>query len=118
MSDSFNNIWEIYTSSWKAESAEEKMALFQKSLAPGCVYTDPLGKTHGWDALCSYMLDFHKQIPGGHFVTNYFLAHHEMSITKWDMCDASGNVLSDGISYGEYNQDGQLIKMTGFYQTP
>ena len=64
------------------------------------------------------MLDFHKQIPGGNFVTTYFLAHSHKSIACWDMCDAQGNKIGEGISFGQYNNDSKLIAMTGFFEAP
>ena len=116
--ESLNPIWEQYVASWKAEGATAKRSLFEQCLAPTCVYTDPLAQVQGWDALVEYMLDFHKQIPGGHFVTKYFLAHHDRSIARWNMVDGAGTVLGDGISYGEYDQKGRLVAMSGFFETP
>ena len=118
MSQQIKETWESYASSWRAESATEKRAIFTTCMDTSCVYNDPLAKTQGWDALIDYMLDFHKQIPGGHFVTTYFLTHNNKSIAKWDMKNAENNTVGDGISYGEYNNDGKLISMTGFFDTP
>lgn len=110
--------WETYAASWKAETAAEKRKLFAQSLMPGCQYHDPLILTKGWDELETYMLDFHRQIPGGYFVTKYFLAHGGKSISRWDMCDAAGTKLSEGISYGEYDSSGKLVSLTGFFEPP
>lgn len=117
MSD-FKNIWETYASAWKAETVAQKLAIFEQCLTEDCTYTDPLAQTKGWVELSAYMLDFHKQIPGGHFVSTYFLAHHGKSIVKWDMCAGDGSKVGEGISYGQYNADGKLVAMTGFYETP
>jgi hypothetical protein len=111
-------IWDIYTESWKAETREEKMELFSMSLATGCRYTDPTAQDEGWEELADNMLGFHTQIPGGHFVTTFFLAHHDKSITKWEMRNSNDEFLGDGISYGEYNSAGKLTSMTGFFETP
>lgn len=118
MNHDFEKIWEIYTSSWKAESSIDKRAIFEKCLDDGCVYNDPLVVTTGWDELVEYMLDFHQQVSGGHFVTTYFLAHHNQSIAKWDMKNGDNVVISNGISYGKYNKAEKLISMTGFFETP
>jgi hypothetical protein len=118
MTDPYNEIWEIYTASWKVTTAEEKLALFNQSLVSKCTYTDPTVQTQGWDELAAYMLEFHKQIAGGHFVTNYFLAHHNCSISKWEMRNADNIVLGDGISYGQYDKNNRLLTMTGFFETP
>ena len=110
--------WEIYTSSWKAESPAEKRSLYEQSLSADCVYADPLAETRGWDELLGYMAEFHQQIPGGHFVTNEFVEHHKRSLAKWDMLDGSGNKVGEGVSYGEYNDEGKITAMSGFFDVP
>ena len=64
------------------------------------------------------MLNFHEQTPGGYFETTYFLAHNNKSVAKWEMKNDEDTVLSDGISYGEFNEKGKLTSITGFYETP
>lgn len=110
--------WETYTSSWKVASAEEKRTIFAKCLVADCEYNDPMTVAKGQDELLTYMLGFHKQIPGGHFVTKYFLAHNNQSIARWDMKTGDGTVVGEGISYGKYNSEGRLVAMTGFFDTP
>ena len=115
--------WETYVASWKSVSVDDTRALFEKSLSPDCVYSDPLTQTRGWDELLAYMREFHQQIPGGHFVTLEFMAHHNRSIARWEMRDAGDGVLGDGVlgagvSYGEYDEHGKLVSMAGFYPTP
>lgn len=107
--------WERYASAWKAPTEPEKRALLAESTAEGCRYTDPLATTEGHDALVGYMLAFHAQIPGGHFVTRQFWFHNGRSGATWELVDADGQVLGEGISFGEYASDGRLRAMTGFY---
>ncbi len=111
-------IWETYAASWKAETSAEKRQLFEQCLAPDFQYNDPLILTKGWDELDAYMLDFHKQIPGGYFVTTWFFAHSGKSIAQWEMRGGDDAVLGTGISYGEHNEDGKLISETGFFEPP
>ena len=116
MSCEFEKTWETYTKSWKTNNEQERINLFKRSLNPDCIYTDPLVKTTGIDELTTYMNDFHQQVPGGHFVTNYFLAHNNKSIAKWDMKNGDDEIIGHGISYGEYAKNGKLISMIGFYK--
>ncbi|MGE0315722.1 MAG: nuclear transport factor 2 family protein [Lautropia sp.] len=111
-------VWETYASAWKAESAEAKSAMLANSVAEDATYRDPLAECHGHQALTDYMLAFHAQVPGGHFRTTYFLAHHDRSIARWDMVDGQGHKIGDGVSYGEYAPDGRLVAMTGFFEPP
>jgi len=111
-------IWETYVASWRTECVEEKKALFAQCLDANCLYHDPLAKTDGWEDLIEYMREFRKQIPGGHFVTKEFLAHGNKSIARWEMRNGDHVVLGEGVSYAEYNNDGRLYEMTGFFQLP
>ena len=110
-------VWERYVASWRAPSEAEKRALFASCLAESCIYTDPLMRADGWDELAAYMRQFAEQVPGGHFVTEYFLAHHGKSIARWKMLNADAVQIGEGISYGEYDAEDRLTAMTGFFQT-
>lgn len=118
MQTSKRTIWESYARAWKEESAEAKTASLQHSVAPDCLYTDPLAIARGHDELVRYMLEFHKQVPGGHFITKFFLEHHGVSIAQWNMAAGDGTLIGEGISYGEYREDGRLVAMTGFFEVP
>jgi len=110
-------VWERYVASWKVESVPEKRALFSTCLARECTYTDPLQVAQGWDALLLYMTEFQKQVPGGYFVTEYFAAHHQKSIAEWKMLSADAVQIGKGTSYAEYDAQGLLVEMTGFFET-
>jgi len=111
-------VWEEYFQSWKVGSPDEKRGLYASCLSRECVYTDPLVRACGWDELLAYMVDFQKQIPGGHFVTEYFLAHHDKSMARWRMVNGAGQKIGDGVSCAEYDADMKLRSMTGFFETP
>ena len=110
--------WSSYTLAWQAQSAADRQALLARSLHPECRYADPLADVIGWPALSAYMHDLQQQIPGVHFVTTRFISHHRCSMAQWQMRDAHEAVLSEGMSFGEYEADGRLIRMNGFFDTP
>ncbi|MEM6991818.1 MAG: nuclear transport factor 2 family protein [Myxococcota bacterium] len=118
MRNEHEETWERYVLAWKSTSMDTKRQACREALAADCVYTDPLMQTHGHDALLEYMAQFHRQIPGGHFVTTYFLAHHDRCVARWNMVAGDGSVLGDGISYGEFGDGGKLVAMTGFFEPP
>lgn len=118
MSEHAEKLWEIYTSSWKVSSEVEKRNIFASCLTEDCRYTDPHCQTSGWDELAAYMLDFHTQVPGGHFETYYFQSHHDRCIAKWKMKAGDGTELGDGVSVGEFDINGLLKSMTGFFDSP
>ncbi len=117
MSTSHRATWDLYTAAWREPDAGGKREILAGSTSPSCQYTDPLASVEGRDALVEYMIDFHRQVPGGHFVTTYFLDHHDRSIAKWNMAAGDGAVLGEGVSYGEYGDDGKLARMTGFFES-
>ena len=114
----YADTWNTYTSAWKATSTQAKAAALRASTSTTCEYRDPLAHTAGHDALIEYMRSFHAQMPGGYFETTYFLAHHNRSISKWNMCAGDGTIVGEGISYGEYDEQGKLQSMNGFFETP
>ena len=118
MSNNLKSTWELYSASWRSTKLSDRLDLFRQSLDPNCCYTDPLTSVNGWDALAAYMEEFHKQVPNGYFEIIDFLSHHDRSVAKWDMKNGKGEKIGDGYSFGEYNQNGKLIKMTGFYKLP
>jgi hypothetical protein len=116
MTDAKRTIWETYASAWKAAAADDKLAALRASVEPACVYRDPLTTAAGHGPLVDTMLGFHQQMPGAHFVTTYFLAHHDRSMARWNMVDGAGQVVGDGVSFGEYSDRGLLVAMTGFFE--
>lgn len=116
--DSKQTTWEHYTSAWKANGSSAKRSILSSCLTENTTYCDPITETRGVDGLTQYMVDFHQQIPGGHFVTTYFLAHHDTSIARWNMVDGLGNIVGEGISHGRFDNDDRLLSMTGFFETP
>src|SRR3954466_6575074 len=89
-SNALREVWERYVGSWRVASIAEMREIYASCLAPDCVYTDPLTKAKGWDELAAYMTAFHDQIPGGHFVTQQFFAHHQRSVARWTMAGRDG----------------------------
>ncbi len=112
----YREIWETYASAWGATERADKLAALDRSVGQRAVYCDPAAECRGHDELVNYMLEFHKQVPGGHFETTYFLAHHGRSIAKWNMMGGAGEKVGEGVSYGEYDNDGALVAMTGFFE--
>jgi SnoaL-like domain len=110
--------WDLYSNAWKAPSLAAKREALAASTETTCVYRDPLKEGTGHGELLEYMQAFNHQRPGAFFVTHHFQAHHRRSIARWHMVDATGAVLGEGVSYGEYAASGKLVAMTGFFDVP
>lgn len=109
-------VWQAYTDVWQAGS--DRRAVFEATLAPECIYTDPLVQARGYDELDAYVRDFQRQVPGGRFVTEQFAVHHDLGLVHWTMRDGAGQRLSGGTSFAEFAEDGRLQRMTGFFDVP
>jgi|GEM_PF-591623 hypothetical protein len=114
--DTLKKIWETYTNAWSESDDAKRQVLFENSLLPDCTYCDPMIETSGYKALGEYINELHRNIPGVKFVSTAFSGHHNRSITHWHMMDAANNVLTKGVSYGRYGDDGRLQQMVGFYE--
>ncbi len=110
--------WEAYAGIWKLTRPEAQRAACEQHLTAHCVYTDPLTRREGWDALVAYMREFHQQIPGGHFVTRDFRVLDHQAVVTWSMVAGDGTVLGEGMSHAEFAEDGKLRAMTGFFDLP
>lgn len=110
--------WDTYASAWRHPDPSAKQAALHASVAPSAHYRDPQTHAVGHQALLEVLLAFHQQVPGGHFETTHFWAHHDRSVSRWKMRDGQGAELGEGISYGEYDAQGKLIAMTGFFDVP
>ena len=117
MNATLQQTWERYAATWKMTDRAARLAVFAEVLAEGAVYTDPLVQASSWDELIAYMENFHQQVPGGHFVTTGFASHHQKSLAQWDMKTGAGATIGNGVSYGEYDAQGKLLSMNGFFET-
>lgn len=107
--------WDLYTSAWNETAKDAKAAALAASAHADCVYRDPTHKVDGHAALLEHMLDFHRDVPNGRFDTTHFEAHHGRSLARWNLLDASGKMVGDGSSFCEYDAQGKLVTMTGFF---
>ena len=118
MSTEFQSTWATYTAAWAADSEAARQRLLARAVHPDCCYADPLADLAGHDALSAYMRDLQRQVPGVHFVTQRFVAHHGRSMAQWQMRDGQQRTVGEGVSMGEYGDDGRLLRMTGFFEVP
>ena len=54
--------WETYANAWKVTTAQEKTQALKQSVAPTCVYQDPLTIAKGHDELVACV--FHTNVTG------------------------------------------------------
>ncbi|MGB3256396.1 MAG: hypothetical protein WBG89_10615 [Ornithinimicrobium sp.] len=87
-------------------------------LASTCTYTDTSVHARGVDEIVASMMQSQENAPGGHFVTQTSLAHHNRSLARWNMVLGDGTVIGTGASSTTYDDAGNLTAMTGFIDAP
>ncbi|MGB7818137.1 MAG: nuclear transport factor 2 family protein [Ornithinibacter sp.] len=110
--------WDAYGELWVIADVAARRDACDGVLATGCTYTDPSVHAEGIEEILAYMTQFQQNAPGGHFVTQDFLEHHDRSLARWTMVLGDGTVVGTGASFATYDADGALTSMTGFSDAP
>ena len=109
--------WDAYGELWTITHVAARHAARDGVLSTGCTYTDPSVHAEGVEEILAYMTRFQENAPGGHFVTEAFLDHHDRSLARWTMVLGDGTVVGTGASFATYTA-GALTSMTGFIDAP
>ncbi len=109
---------ENYFQSWNEPDAVKREALLTPSWAEDGVYIDPTAHVEGRAALVKHIEGFNSNPQTSNFSivqASEVDFHHGSFRFAWEMKDADGNVLTPGIDYGEFNDQGQITKIVGFF---
>jgi hypothetical protein len=107
--------WDAYGELWAVTDEAARPAACDGVLSPNCTCTDPNVHADGLDEIMTYMTGFQTSVPGGHFVTQTFVEHHDRSLSHWNMVLGDGTIVGTGASFATYGPDGTLTSMTGFF---
>lgn len=111
----YRQTWETYTRSWSEVDSAQRRRLLEQAVNPQCVYTDPHIEAQGHTALSDYMSEFQKNFRDSAFVVTDYSEHHRQSLAAWNLVDGRGAVLAHGTSFAAYDDNGLLLKMSGFF---
>lgn len=109
---------ENYFQAWNEPDAAKREALLTPGWAENGTYTDPSAHVEGRKNLVAHIEGFVSgaQTSGLSIVQASDIDFHHRSFRfAWEMQDASGNTLTPGIDYGEFNDEGQITKIVGFF---
>jgi hypothetical protein len=107
-----------YIKAWHEPDAKMRKALLNTAWAEKGTYTDPSAHVDGRDALVAHIDRFlsNPQFKGYSIVrTSEIDFHHQVFRFEWEMKDSSGNTVTAGMDYGEFNEDGVVTKIVGFF---
>lgn len=117
MQTAHRSTWATYQRAWEDVSSTKRQKLLNDSISDGCIYTDPVGQTHGRAELVAYIEKFRESMPAGSFKNLTFLEHHDQSMAEW-MLFQGGAEFQPGSSWARFGEDGRIANVTGFFATP
>jgi len=80
------------------------------------VYSDPVGRAAGREALVSHIAGFQEQFPGHRIVMTSGVDEHDGCFRfGWALNDADGNIVMEGVDFGEVADDGRIVRTVGFF---
>ena len=109
---------EHYFAAWAAETEEERRSHLEAGWATDGTYTDPTADVHGREALVQHIGAFASSPQAKNFSieqSSGIDVHHKVMRFAWEMRNAEGKVLTPGMDYGEFNDDGKITKIVGFF---
>jgi hypothetical protein len=105
----------MYGEAWAADDAERRRLLGVVWQENG-VYSDPVGRAEGREAFVSHIAGFQKQFPDHRIAVTSGVDEHDGCFRfAWALSDADGNIVMEGVDFGEVADDGRIARITGFF---
>jgi hypothetical protein len=107
-----------YFRAWGEPDVETRKSLLSSAWAEKGTYTDPTAHVDGRDALVKHIGEFltNPQFKGATIVqTSGIDFHHQSFRFEWAMNDSSGGTMVTGMDYGEFDNDGKITRIVGFF---
>ena len=107
---------DIYCAAWSLKDADRRLADLCSVLDAHCVYSDPSVRVIGIEALSHHIAHIQTVYPQARIVrTSRIDAHHAMFRFGWQMVFADGTALPEGIDIVDMNDNGQWMRISGFF---
>lgn len=109
---------ENYFAAWAEADGTKRASLLESAWSDDGVYIDPTAHVAGRDALVEHIGSFrgNEQFKG--FTIDQVTeidVHHNSFRFGWEMRNAAGMTVSPGIDYGEFDDEGRITKIVGFF---
>jgi hypothetical protein len=110
------HIVDTYGAAWNETDPVKRRALLDEAWADHGTYLDPMGSADGRDALVTHISGFHEMMPGNRIdATSAVDVHGSVFRFAWAMLDPSGTVALEGMDFGEFDDDGRISRIIGFF---
>lgn len=108
---------DTYCEAWSDPSPERRSALIDSVWAPGATYTDPTVHANGSAELLAHIARVLAKRPGARVVRiSEIDAHYGIARFAWQVVEADGRALPEGIDIAFLSTDGSRIeRIVGFF---
>lgn len=118
LSDSRQNVIATYFAAWNALELEERNELLEKCFLPTTTYLDPHVRDliKGIKEMSALITEFRARFEHRLEPTSSVDLHHHVFRVSWQLIDASGSILSQGLFCGELDNDetAKISRLIGF----
>lgn len=107
-----------YFKAWGEPDSDKRAELLKTAWSDKGIYTDPTAHVEGRDALVRHIDGFlsDPQFKGASLAqASEFDIHHKVFRFEWELKDANGVTVVGGMDCGEFNDDGAITKIVGFF---
>jgi hypothetical protein len=112
-------IVEAWFAAWRPLDERERRRLLEICWSQDGVYQDPMNDASGREAVVKLIAGFHERRPGARIDLASGIDHHHGKLYyQWKMFGADGQMLLEGIDYGERDAEGRLRCIIGFFGSP
>jgi hypothetical protein len=114
-----DSVVEAWFAAWRAADHTERRRLVEICWSENGVYQDPMNEASGREAIMELIGGFHERRPGARIDLASGIDHHHAKFYyEWKMFGAEGQMILQGIDYGELETDGRLRCIIGFFGSP
>ena len=105
-----------YCAAWNETDAGKRDALLREVWRDDATYTDPTVHLTGRAALVAHIDAVFARYPGSTIVqTSALDLHHDVARFAWKKVLADGTALPDGIDFAQFDREGRLTRIIGFF---
>lgn len=112
----FEILIDAYCEAWSEADTVERAARLEAACPVDVTYTDPATQVRGRDALAEHIALVLARRPGARVVrTTRVDAHHRVGRFGWQLVQADGTRLPEGLDVVELTNDGKILRIVGFF---
>jgi hypothetical protein len=113
---SIEAIIDRYCEAWSTPEPAARTAALAEVWAQDGRYTDPRADTCGAEALLQHIAGVLVQRPGARVVrTSAVQQHHGFARFAWQVIEADGTKLPEGLDIAVIGEDGRITQIIGFF---